>query len=84
VEGQPPPPPEKKGTPWTLIGLGLVGLYALLLVILNDEKTPINFVLFTVSIRKLVLIIVCVGLGFVGGLLFDGWRERRKRRSSER
>ena len=31
MEGQ-PPPPEKKGTPWTLIGLGVVALYVILLL----------------------------------------------------
>jgi uncharacterized integral membrane protein len=77
VEGQ---PPEKRGTPWTLIALGIVGLYALLLVILNDEKVDVNFLFFSAQIRKLVLILLCLGLGFVGGLLFDGWRTRRKAR----
>jgi uncharacterized integral membrane protein len=78
VEGQPP----EKGRPWTLIALGIVGLYALLLVILNDEKVDVNFLFFSAQIRKLVLILLCLGLGFVGGLLFDGWRTRRKSRSS--
>jgi hypothetical protein len=77
VEGQ---APEKRGTPWTLIALGIVGLYALLLVILNDEKVKVDFLFFSASIRKLVLIILCLGLGFVGGLLFDGWRTKRKSR----
>lgn len=78
MEGQPPPAPEKKGTPWTLIGLAVLGLYALLLVLLNDEKVNVDFLFFSASIRKLVLIIVCLGIGFVGGLLFDGWRSRRR------
>lgn len=77
MEGQ---APEKRGTPWTLIALGIVGLYALLLVILNDEKVKVDFLFFSASIRKLVLIILCLGLGFVGGLLFDGWRTKRKSR----
>jgi uncharacterized integral membrane protein len=78
VEGQPPPSPEKKGTPWTLIGLAAVGLYALLLVLLNDEKVKVDFLFFSASIRKLTLIILCLALGFVGGLLFDRWRARRR------
>jgi len=82
VEGQ-PPPPEKRGTPWTLVGLGILGVYALLLVILNDEKVAVNFLFFTASIRKLVLILLCLGLGFVGGLLFDRWRAKRTRSSGE-
>ena len=71
-------PPEKRERNWTLIVFAVVGIYALLLVILNDEKVKVNFVLFSTSIRKLVLIILCLVLGFVGGLLFDRWRVTRK------
>jgi len=53
------------------------------LVILNDEKVAVNFLFFTASIRKLVLILLCLGLGFVGGLLFDRWRAKRRRGSGE-
>jgi uncharacterized integral membrane protein len=70
--------PAKRETPWTLVIFGVVALYALLLVILNDEKVKVDFVFFTASIRKLVLILLCLGLGFVAGLLFDRWRLRRK------
>ena len=78
MEGQ-PTPPEKRGTPWTLIILAVLGLYALLLVLLNDEKVNVDFLFFSASIRKLVLILLCLVIGFAGGLLFDNWRARRKR-----
>jgi uncharacterized integral membrane protein len=71
-------PPERRERNWTLIVFAVVGIYALLLVILNDEKVNVNFVFFSTSIRKLVLIILCLALGFVGGLLFDRWRITRK------
>jgi uncharacterized integral membrane protein len=77
VEGQ-AKPPEKRERNWTLMVFAVVGIYALLLVILNDEKVKVNFVFFSTSIRKLVLIILCLVLGFVGGLLFDRWRITRK------
>jgi uncharacterized integral membrane protein len=77
VEGQ-AKAPEKRERNWTLIVFAVVGIYALLLVILNDEKVQVDFVVFSASIRKLVLIIVCLVLGFVGGLLFDRWRFTRK------
>ncbi len=83
MEGQSPPPPEKKGTPWTLIGLAVLGLYALLLVLLNDEKVDVDFLFFSTSIRKLVLILICLGIGFLGGLLFDRWRTRRRAASRQ-
>ena len=71
MEGQPTPPQEeaKKRSPWTFVGLAALGLYALLLVILNDEKTPIHFVFFT--------IVISLAIGFAGGLLFARWRARR-------
>jgi uncharacterized integral membrane protein len=77
VEGQ-SSPPAKRERNWTLIVFGVVAVYALLLVILNDEKVKIHFVFFTTSIRLLVLIILCLVLGFAGGLLFDRWRVTRK------
>lgn len=67
-------PPEKRERNWTLIIFGAVAIYALLLVILNDDKVKIRFVFFTAETRKLVLIILCLVLGFAGGLLFERWR----------
>jgi uncharacterized integral membrane protein len=77
VEGQ-SRHPAKRERNWTLIVFAVVGIYALLLVVLNDEKTHINFVFFSASIRKLVLIILCLVIGFVAGLVFDRWRVTRK------
>jgi uncharacterized integral membrane protein len=71
-------PPEKRERNWTLIVFGVVAVYALLLLILNDDKVKIRFVFFTAETRKLVLILLCLALGFVGGLLFDRWRVTRK------
>ena len=77
MEGQ-GKPPEKRERKWALVTFAAVGIYALVLVILNDEKVKVNFVLFDASIRKLVLIILCLALGFAGGLLFDRWRVTRQ------
>jgi uncharacterized integral membrane protein len=71
-------PPEKRERNWTLIVFGVVAVYALLLLILNDDKVKIRFVFFTAETRKLVLILLCLALGFAGGLLFDRWRVTRK------
>jgi uncharacterized integral membrane protein len=77
VKGQSSPPARRERS-WTLIIFGVVAVYALLLVILNDDKVKIRFVFFTAETRKLVLILLCLALGFVGGLLFDRWRVTRK------
>jgi uncharacterized integral membrane protein len=79
MEGSPPPQPSRRdeqGTPWTLIAIAVLAVYALLIVILNREEVAISFVFFSTRISKLVLILLCLGLGFVLGYLFDGWRKR--------
>jgi uncharacterized integral membrane protein len=76
------PAPDERDTPWTLIIFGVLALYAVLLVILNDERVNVDFVFFTAKISKLILILLCLGIGFVAGFLADRWRERRKRRSA--
>jgi uncharacterized integral membrane protein len=79
VEGQSSPTPEKRGTSnWSLIVFAALALYALLLIILNDDKVEVSFVFFTAEISLLVLIVLCLGLGFVAGYLADRLRERRK------
>ena len=88
MEGQSPTPepspaPEKRGTStWSLVLFAVLGVYALLLIVLNDDKVDVSFVFFTAEISLLVLIVLCLGLGFVGGYLADHLRERRKARSS--
>ena len=74
--------PAKDGTPWRLIVFGALALYAVLIALLNKEQVDISFVLFSTKISKLVLIILCLGIGFAAGFLFDGWRQRRKHRTS--
>jgi hypothetical protein len=75
---QRPTPPPERGTPWGTIAIGVLAVYALLIVLLNREEVDISFVFFSTKISKLVLILLCLGLGFLLGFLFDRWRERRK------
>jgi hypothetical protein len=75
---QRPTPPEKRDTPWGLIGIGVLAVYAVLIVLLNREEVDISFVFFSGRISKLVLILLCLGIGFVFGLLFDRWLDRRR------
>jgi uncharacterized integral membrane protein len=81
VEGQgPTPTPAKRETPvWWLVVFAALAIYAVLLVILNDDKVDVSFVFFTAEISLLVLIVLCLGIGFAAGFLFDHWRQRRKR-----
>jgi hypothetical protein len=72
------PTPERRDVPWSLIAFAVLAAYAVLIVLLNREEVEIDFVLFSGRISKLVLILLCLGIGFAAGFLFDHWRERRK------
>jgi uncharacterized integral membrane protein len=79
MEGRPPTPPEKRDTPWAMIIFGALAVYAILIVLLNREEVDISFVFFSTEISKLVLIVLCLGIGFVGGFFFERWYDARKR-----
>jgi hypothetical protein len=77
MEGQ-RPTPERRDIPWSLIIFGVLALYTVLIVLLNREEVEIDFVLFSGRISKLVLIFLCLGIGFAAGFMFDRWRVRRR------
>jgi uncharacterized integral membrane protein len=70
---------SEKDTPWKLIVFGVLAVYALLIIVLNREQVEVSFVFFSAEISLLVLILLCVGIGFAAGYLFEQLRERRKR-----
>jgi hypothetical protein len=79
----PPPTPEparapEKETPWKLIAFGALAVYAILIVLFNRKQVDVSFVFFSAQISLLVLILLCVGIGFAAGYLFDQIRDRRK------
>jgi uncharacterized integral membrane protein len=75
VQGSP-----EKDTPWRLILFGVLAAYAILIVLFNRKQVEVSFVFFSAEISLLVLIILCVGIGFAAGYLFDQLRDRRKGR----
>jgi uncharacterized integral membrane protein len=79
-EGAPPAP--EKDTPWKLIAFAIIAAYAILIVLFNREDVEVSFVFFSAQISLLVLILLCVGIGFAAGYLFEQLRDRRKRRAS--
>lgn len=72
----------EKDTPWKLIVFAVLAVYAILIVLLNRDQVEVSFVFFSTRISLLVLILLCVGIGFAAGFLFDQMRDRRKRRAS--
>lgn len=79
-EPQRAPTPQKE-TPWRLIAFAVLALYAILIVLFNRKQVEVSFVLFSAQISLLVLILLCVGIGFATGYLFNQLRDRRKRQS---
>ncbi len=73
------PPDEKGDVPWRLIAFGALAVYAILIVLLNRKQVDVSFVFFSAEISLLVLILLCVGIGFAAGYLFEELRARRKR-----
>ena len=78
----PPPNTPEQDTPWKLIVFGVIAVYAILIVLLNRKQVEVSFVFFSARISLLVLILLCVGIGFAAGYLFEQLRDRRKRRAS--
>jgi uncharacterized integral membrane protein len=68
----------EKGTPWKLIAFGALAVYAILIVLFNREQVEVSFVFFSARISLLVLILLCVAIGFAAGYLFDQLRSRRR------
>lgn len=82
TRGSAPPPSPEKDTPWKLIVFGVLAVYALLIIFLNRKQVEVSFVFFSAEISLLVLILLCVGIGFAAGYLFEQLRGRRKRGTS--
>jgi uncharacterized integral membrane protein len=72
----------ERDTPWKLIIFGAIAVYAILIVLFNRKQVDVSFVFFSAQISLLVLIALCVGIGFAAGYLFEQLRERRKRRTT--
>jgi uncharacterized integral membrane protein len=79
VSSQGAPPAPEKDTPWKLIAFAVIAVYAILIVLFNTKDVEVSFVFFSAEISLLVLILLCVGIGFAAGYLFDQLRGRRNR-----
>lgn len=76
TQGPAPGTPEK-APPWKLVLFGVLAVYAILIVVFNREQVEVSFVFFSARISLLVLVLLCVGIGFAAGYLFDQVRGRR-------
>jgi uncharacterized integral membrane protein len=68
---------ERGGVSWKAILLAAVGIYALLLIILNSKKVSIDFVVFTTKTRVVFLVLISIALGaLIMWLIPRMWRRR--------
>lgn len=81
MSSQGAPPAPEKDTPWKLIAFAIIAVYAILIILFNRDQVEVSFVFFSTDISLLVLILLCVGIGFAAGYLFEQLRDRRKRRA---
>ena len=66
-----------------LIGLGLIVLWLIAFIVKNDDRVQIDFVLFSAQTGLIWLLILLLGIGFLGGVLASQlYRRRRQLRGS--
>jgi uncharacterized integral membrane protein len=63
---------------WKAIVLGLLGAYAVLLIVLNANRIKVDFVFFDARTRVFVLVLLAFALGVVVGWLVPRFRARRR------
>jgi uncharacterized integral membrane protein len=80
VSSQGAPSRPERDTPWKLIVFAAIAVYAILIIVFNRKQVEVSFVFFSAEISLLVLILLCVVIGFAAGYLFEQLRDRRKRR----
>ena len=67
--------------PWLqLAAIGLVALYAILVIVLNTHRAKVSFVFASTKISVIWVILLSLAVGFVLGVLGSRLNRRRKRR----
>ena len=65
--------------PWKIVLWAAIAVYAVLFLLLNDEKQSVSFVFFTVNTRLVWLILLSMALGAALALIGPRWWRSRKR-----
>ena len=66
------------GLSWKAIVLGALGIYAILLIVLNSKQVSVNFVFFSGQTRLIWLVLLCMAVGGLIMALIPRWRRRRR------
>ena len=69
---------------WAIvIGLGLIVIWAIAFIAKNSDHVQIDFVLFSTSASLIWLLILLLGVGFLGGVLATELYRRRSGRAAQ-
>jgi uncharacterized integral membrane protein len=63
-----------------LIVLALLAAYVIAIVLENRTSVPVHFVFVTANVSLIWVILLCLGLGILGGILAAQLDRRRRRR----
>jgi uncharacterized integral membrane protein len=66
-----------------LVALAVVVAYAIAFILENGKHVTVHFVLTTTSVSLVWLILLCLGLGAIGGILLAQLDRRRRRRNAD-
>ena len=83
AEPQAPQPAERQGWSWKAILLLALGVYALLLIILNRKTVSVDFVAFSEKTRVIWLVLLGIALGALIVWLVPRLRRQKRRKSAE-
>jgi hypothetical protein len=80
----PPPPAGRRDgagrqPPWKIVLGAAIAAYAVLFLLLNNEKQSVSFVFFTVNTRLIWLILLSMALGAALATIGPRWWRSRKR-----
>jgi uncharacterized integral membrane protein len=68
--------PGTKLEGWRAIAVGILALYVLLFIVLNNHKLDLNFVFFKIHSHELLALIVIMLVGFAAGFIVGGRRQK--------
>jgi uncharacterized integral membrane protein len=66
--------------PWKVVGAVALAVYAVVFLLLNDERQDVSFVFFTVRTRLIWLILLSMALGGALTVVVPRWWRSRKDR----
>ena len=83
AEPQTPQQAGRGGWSWKAILLAALGIYAVLLIVLNRKTVSVDFVVFTEKTRVIWLVLLSIALGVLIMWLVPRLRRQKRRKSAE-